>query len=384
MIAAKSAPRLRERFAGLDRCTYLISHSMGAAPLAARDELVAFWEDWSRDGPAAWERWLPAIDDIADGIGALVGAPPGSVGLAPNVSSLQETLASAFDWNGSRNVVVYEQLQFPSLLYVWDAWRRRGAQPICVPSDDGRTISTERILDAIDERTRIVLLSHAYFQSGALVDVAQVAARAHACGALLVVDIYQTAGVVPIDVVSLDIDVAVGGSHKWLCGGPGCGYLYVRPELRELLEPTATGWMAHAAPFAFEPPPMRYAAGSKRFGNGTPPIECYLGARAGHRLIREAGVENIRAHNLALTATILAEADERGIRSPTPRDAAQRTGWIGLDVQDGERLVRELEARRIFVDYRPGCGIRVGPHFYTSAEEIATFFRALDELRARP
>lgn len=380
-MIATTTPLLRERFANLDRCTYLINHSMGAAPLAARDELSAYWEDWSADGPAAWERWLPAVDEIADGIGAIIGAPPGSVGLAPNVSSLQETLASALDWSGERNGVLFEQLQFPSLQYVWDAWRRRGARPVRVASDDGHTIPTSRILDAIDRRTRVVLLSHAYFQSGALVDVAAVAARAHEAGALLIVDVYQTAGVLPLDVVALDIDVAVGGSHKWLCGGPGCGYLYVRPELRETLHPTATGWMAHAEPFAFEPPPMRYASGMKRYGNGTPPMPSYLQARAGHRLIREVGVETIRAHNLALTAQILSEADERRIKTPTPRDASQRTGWIGLDVPDGARLVRELERRRVFVDYRPGCGIRVGPHFYTSSEEIVAFFAALDELR---
>ena len=379
MIAAVK-PRLRERFANLDSCTYLISHSMGAAPLAARDALQTFWNEWSHDGPEAWERWLPAMDDVADGIAALIGAPRGSVGLAPNVSMLQETLASSLDFSGERNGVVYEALQFPSLTYVWDAWRKRGARPVRVPTDDGRTIPTERIAAAIDERTQVVLLSHAYFQSGALVDVAAIAKRAHELGALVIVDVYQTAGVVPVDVVALGADVAVGGSHKWLCGGPGCGYIYVRPELRTRFEPTATGWMAHAAPFAFEPVPMRYADNMKRFGNGTPSVQAYFMARAGHRLIAEAGVDAIRAHNRALTETILAEADARRIESPTPRDPSRRTGWIGLAVQDGERIARELGARRIFVDHRPGCGIRVGPHFYTSAEEIATLFRALDEL----
>ena len=380
-MIATTKPRLRERFANLDDCTYLISHSMGAAPLAARDELVAFWEDWSHDGAEAWERWLPAMDEIANGIGAIIGAPGGSVGLSPNVSTLQETLASCFDWSGERNAVVYEALQFPSLTYVWDAWQRRGARAVRVPTDDGRTIPTERIIAAIDERTKIVLLSHAYFQSGALVDVAPIGKRAHEAGALLAVDVYQTAGVMPIDVRALGIDIAFGGSHKWLCGGPGCGYIYVRPELRAKLEPTATGWMAHAAPFAFEPPPMRYAEGMKRFGSGTPSVQAYMQARPGHKLIREVGTEAIRAHNLALTEMILAEADARRIPCPTPRDPAQRTGWIGLDVKDGDRIVHELSARRIFVDYRPGCGIRVGPHFYTSAEEITRFFEALDELR---
>lgn len=380
-MIAVSKPRLRERFAELDSCTYLISHSMGAAPLAARDALVAFWENWSHDGPEAWERWLPAMDDIADGIGKIIGAPAGSVGLAPNVSSLQETLASALEFNDKRNVVVYEALQFPSLTYVWDAWRRRGAVLRCVPTDDERTIPTQRITGAIDERTRVVVLSHAYFQSGSVVDVAPIAKRARELGALVVLDIYQTAGIVPVDVVALGVDVAVGGSHKWLCGGPGCGYVYVRPELRTHFKPTATGWMAHASPFAFEPAPMRYAEGMKRFGNGTPTIQAYLQARAGHRLIAEVGQPALRAHNLALTELILAEADARRIETPTPRDPSRRTGWIGLAVEGGDRLAQELGRRRIFVDYRPGCGIRVGPHFYTSADEIHAFFRALDELR---
>jgi kynureninase len=380
-MIAVSQPRLRERFAELDSCTYLISHSMGAAPLAARDALVAFWEDWSHDGPEAWERWLPAIDEVADGIGKIIGAPAGSVGLAPNVSSLQETLASALEFSDKRNVVVYEALQFPSLTYVWDAWRRRGALPRCVPTDDGRTIPTQRIIDAIDERTRVVVLSHAYFQSGSVVDVAPIAKRARELGALVVLDIYQTAGVIPVNVRELGVDVAVGGSHKWLCGGPGCGYIYVRPELRSNFEPTATGWMAHASPFAFEPPPMRYAEGMKRFGNGTPTVQAFLQARAGHRLITEVGQPALRAHNLALTELILAEADARRIETPTPRDPSRRTGWIGLALDDGDRLVQELGRRRIFVDYRPGCGIRVGPHFYTSADEIHALFRALDELR---
>ena len=379
-MIAPSPPRLRERFADLDACTHLISHSMGAAPLAARDELVAFWDDWSKEGPAAWERWLPAIDEIAEGIAKIIGAPPGTVGLAPNVSMLQETLASCYAFEGQRNEVVYEALQFPSLTYVWDAWKRRGARLKRVPTDDGRTIPTERLISAITERTKIVVLSHAYFQSGALVDVDPIAARAREVGALVILDVYQTAGIRPVEVGTLGVDVAVGGSHKWLCGGPGCGYIYVRGELRSSFEPTATGWMAHAAPFAFEPAPMRYAEGMKRFGNGTPSVQAYLQARPGHRLILEAGIDAIHAHNVALTEAILGEADARKLRTPTPRDSARRTGWIGLDVPDGERIVAELFARRIFVDYRPGCGIRVGPHFYTGSDEIRTFFRALDEL----
>jgi len=374
------APIRRDRFANLEAATYLISHSMGAAPLAARDALVAYWNDWSHDGPEAWERWLPQIETIADGLSALLGAPTGSIALGPNVSAFQETIASALDFSGERNEIVYEALQFPSLTYVWDAWQRYGARIVRVPSDDGMTIPTERIIAAITERTSLVVLSHAYYVSGALVDVDAVVARAKDVGALVMLDVYQTAGAIPIDLVALDVDMAVGGSHKWLCGGPGCGFLYVRPHLRDRFSPTATGWMAHAEPFAFEAAPMRYAQTMMRYTNGTPSIPAYLVAQPGHDLIASVGMAAIRAQNVALTTLLLDEADARGIRTPTPRDPARRSGWVGLDVPDGARITHALIERRIFVDYRPGCGIRVGPHFYSTADEILTLVRALDEL----
>jgi kynureninase len=354
-----SAPVLRDRFANLEGSTYLISHSMGAAPLAAREALVSYWNDWSQDGPEAWERWLPQIETIAAGIGSLLGAPSGTIALGPNVSAFQETIASALDFSGERCEVVYEALQFPTVTYVWDAWQRHGAHVVCVPSDDGMTIPTERIAAAITERTALVVLSHAYYVSGALVDVAAIVKRARDVGAMVMLD---------------------GGSHKWLCGGPGCGFLYVRADRRMQFAPAATGWMAHAAPFAFEPAPMRYADSMMRYTNGTPSMLAYLVAAPGHALIAAVGLPAIRAHNIALTTLLLAEADARGIRTPTPRDPAKRSGWIGLAVPDGARITQTLIERRIFVDYRPGCGIRIGPHFYTTADEILALFGALDEL----
>ncbi len=375
-----SAPVLRDRFANLEGSTYLISHSMGAAPLAAREALVSYWNDWSHDGPEAWDWWLPQIETIAAGIGSLLGAPSGTIALGPNVSAFQETIASALDFSGERCEVVYEALQFPTVTYVWDAWQRHGARIVCVPSDDGMTIPTERIAAAITERTALVILSHAYYVSGALVDVAAIVKRAREVGAMVMLDVYQTAGVIPIDLEKIDVDFAVGGSHKWLCGGPGCGFLYVRADRRMQFAPTATGWMAHAAPFAFEPAPMRYADSMMRYTNGTPAMLAYLVAAPGHALIAEVGLPAIRAHNIALTTLLLAEADARGIRTPTPRDPAKRSGWIALDVPDGARITRALIERRIFVDYRPGCGIRIGPHFYTTADEILVLFGALDEL----
>jgi kynureninase len=377
-----TAPRLRERFPTLESATYLVSHSMGAPPLGARDALLAYWEAWARNGPEAWEEWLPAIAAVADGIGELIGAPAGSVSLAPNVSLLQAALASALDWSGERNEVVFEALQFPSVTYVWKAWERFGARVASVPSDDGRTMSTERLAAAITEKTAVVVLSHAAYVSGAVIDVPALVARCREVGALFALDVYQTTGVYPYDVTALDVDLAMGGSHKWLCGGPGCGFVYVKPALRASLEPAITGWMAHESPFNFEPAPIRLAWDQHRWNTGTPTIPGYLAAKAGHDAIRELGLAEIRAHNVRLSNKLIEGALERGFTIPTPLDPAKRTGWIGMDFAGADAVVRRLIAERVFVDYRPGCGIRVSPHFYTADAEIDAFFAAVDRLRA--
>lgn len=371
----------REEFPILADSTYLVSHSMGAAPLRARQALEAYWGEWASDGPEAWERWLPRIGEIADGIGAIVGAAPGSVFLGPNVSVLQASIGTCIDFSGERNEVVYESLQFPSLTYVWREWERYGAVNRVIPSDDGRTIPTERIVAAISEKTAIAVISHAYYVSGALAEIETIQDRCRHVGALLCVDAYQTTGVVPYDVRRSDLDIVTGGSHKWLCGGPGCGWLYIKPSLARELCPAVTGWMAHERPFAFEAAPMVYADSVYRFGHGTPTIPGYVVAAPGHEMIRTIGVASIREHNIRLTERIAEMALERNLRVNTPRDPSKRTGWIGIDFDGAESAARKLAARRVFVDFRPNCGIRVGPHFYTTDQEIDGFFDALDAVR---
>jgi kynureninase len=369
--------RWHEEFPILSDSTYLVSHSMGAAPVRARAALEAYWDEWASDGPEAWERWLPRIGEIADGIGAIVGAPAGSVFLGPNVSVLQAAIGSCIDFRGERNEVVYEALQFPSITYVWREWERYGAVNRIVESPDGQTIPTERTVEAITEKTAIAVISHAYYVSGALADVAAIQARCSAVGALLCVDAYQTTGIYPYDVTQWDLDLVTGGSHKWLCGGPGCGWLYVKPSLTDGLRPALTGWMAHERPFAFEPAPVVYAESMYRFGHGTPTIPGYVVAAPGHEMIRSIGVAAIREHNVRLTEKIAAMALERGLRVNTPLDPQRRTGWIGIDFDGAEAASRRLIAKRVFIDYRPNCGIRVSPHFYTGDDDIDAFFTAL-------
>ncbi len=371
----------RDQFPILETATYLVNHSMGAAPLRAKAALESYWNEWATDGPQAWERWLPEIAVVGDGIGSIIGAAPGSVFLGPNVSVLQAALATSLDFRGERNEVVYEALQFPSLTYVWTEWERYGATVRIVGSNDGRTIPTERIVEAITERTQIAVLSHAYYVSGALAEVQAIQAHCRKVGALLCVDAYQTTGTYPYDVTDWDLDIVTGGSHKWLLGGPGCGWIYVKPPLLERFRPAVTGWMAHAAPFAFEDAPIRYASSMYRFGTGTPTIPGYLVAKPGHDLIRSIGVAHIREHNVRLTTKLADMALERHLTVNSPLDPAKRTGWIGIDFEDSERVCHQLIADRVFVDYRPGCGIRVSPHFYTTDEEIDRFFAVLDRLR---
>jgi len=376
-----TVPQMRERFPTLATSTYLVSHSMGAPPLGARAALDAYWSAWAAEGSEAWEAWLPEIAELADNLGRIFGAPPGSTSLAPNVSLLQAAIGSALDFGGDRRGVVIEALQFPTVTYVWDAWRRFGAQIVEVPSDDGRTMSTDRLCEAITEHTAAVVLSHAAYVSGSVIDVVAIGNRCHEMGAIFVLDAYQTTGIYPYDVSQLPVDIVVGGSHKWLCGGPGCGFIYVRPGLRDSLAPAVTGWMAHADPFAFEPAPIRLATSAHRWNTGTPTVPGYFAARAGHDTILEIGLETIRAHNLRLTDKLIEGAQTRGFSVPTPLEHERRTGWIGLDFPGADRATAALIERRVFVDYRPGCGIRVSPHFYTSDDEIETFFRVLDEVR---
>jgi len=375
--------RYRERFPTLADSTYLVSHSMGAAPLAAKDALEEYWNDWARDGPEAWERWLPDIAAIANNLGELIGAPAGTMFLGPNVSALQAALASALRFERPRNEIVYEALQFPSLTYVWTEFGRFGAQVRIVPSDDGRTIETQRIIDAISERTVIAVLSHAYYVSGALCDVRTIQQHCRQTGTLLMVDAYQTTGVYPYDVTEWDLDIVTGGSHKWLCGAAGCGWIYIKPGLLHRFEPAVTGWMAHARPFAFEPAPITYADSMYRWGTGTPTIPGYLVAKPGHDTIKEVGVQNIREHNVRLTSLVAQHALDRRLKVNTPLEPQRRTGWIGIDFEGSADAYKRLIEERVFVDYRPGCGIRVGPHFYTTEQEIEDFFTALDRVRKR-
>jgi kynureninase len=362
----------RGQFPILETTNYLINHSLGAMPRRTYDRLREYAEVWATRGIRAWnEGWWEMPVATGDKVARIIGADPGSVVMHQNVSICQSVILSCFDLRGRRNKIVYEAMNFPSVMYVYEAHAKAaGARIVEVPSDDGITIDTQRMVDAIDDQTLLVPISHVLFKSAYIQDVRPIVEKAHRVGALVVLDCYQSAGTVPFSVKDLNVDFATGGSVKWLCGGPGAGYLYVRPELRETLEPKVTGWMAHRAPFAFEPGEVDYASGIQRFLHGSPAIPTLYAAESGYDLVNEIGVERIRAKSLRQTTRLIELADERGWRVHSPRRAEQRGGSVILDVPRADAVTRELEARHVLVDYRPGAGIRLGPHFFNTDDEV--------------
>lgn len=367
----------RERFPILDRCTYLINNSLGAMPRAVPDSLREFSELWATKGVEAWgEDWLPEVRRVADLLATLIGAPSGTVVVHQNVATLTSMVASALDWSGTRNKVVLTDVEWPSHGYLFDGYRRVGARIVRVPSD-GVHVDTDRLLAAIDEETLLVPVSHVLFRSAFIQDVDAIVRRAHAVGALCLVDGYHATGHMPVDVTAMGCDFYVGGSVKWLCGGPGVGYLFVRPDLAERLRPSEVGWLGHARPFGFEPE-WEPAAGTFGWLGGTPSVPAVYSAREGYAVIAEVGPARIRATSKRLTARLVEGALERGVGVRTPLDAERRAGSVTLDLgEETEAASRRLIDAGIIVDYRPGAGIRVGPHFFNTLDECDRLLHAL-------
>ena len=374
----------RAEFPILATCTYLVSHSLGAMPSGARAELQRYADEWERRGVRAWhEGWWEVGRTTGDLLAPVLGVRAGTVSMHQNVAVALGVIASCYDFAGPRNRVVLSAAEFPSNLYLFEAWRRFGAEVVVVPAPDPVHPPTEALLEAIDERTALVPFSYVLFRSSALQDAAAIVERARRVGAHVIADVYQAAGTVPLALDELGVEYAVGGSVKWLCGGPGAGYLYVRPDLAPRLAPAMVGWAAHARPFAFEVGPIDYAGAPERFQSGTPNVPALYAARAGYRIVAEVGVARIRQRSLELTRRLLDHARARGYGVNTPEADDRRGGTVTLDVPAAEAVTSELIARGVIVDHRPGAGIRLAPHFYSTEAEIDHALAVLDELVAR-
>lgn len=375
--------RYRDEFPILQRTTYMISNSLGAMPRGVYDSAREFCDIWATRGVCAWEeKWWEMARAVGDEIGAIMNAPPGSVSLQLNVTGCQAVIASCFDFKGPRNKIVYSDMNFPSIMYFWEAQQSRGARVHMVRTDDGIHVPTERLVDAIDEQTLLVPISHVVFRSAYIKDAKAIIEKAHRVGAYVVLDCFQSLGTVPVDIQALNADFAVGGVLKWLCGGPGTSYLYVRPDLGKKLEPKLTGWFAHEHPFDFEIGANKYSDPPFRFMQGTTNVPGFYTALPGLRIIREAGVQRIREKSKKMTARLVELADQRGWKVNAPRNPELRGGTVAIDMPNSYEVCQELLKRDVLVDYRPKAGVRFSPHFYNTMEEIDRAIHTVDEILA--
>ena len=376
MNSSKSRQRdpllaFREEFPILENTNYLASNSLGPMPRSVPGKLAEYARDWGELGVKAWARgWWEKPVDVGNEIAPLINAGDGEVVMMPNVTIAQTAVLSAIDFPKERDTVVMTELDFPSVRYAYAEMAKRfGARVVVVRSEDGLTIDRDELLAAIDERTRIVAVSHVLFKSAYLMDADAICRRAHEMGALVSLDSFHAVGIIPVDVKRSNVDFLTGGVLKWLCGGPGACFLYINPNVRDRLRPALTGWQAHSRPFAFEET-MEYTSGAFRWLNGTPVIPALYAAAEGPKILRRAGIDAIREKSLRLTSRLIELADARGYGVNAPRDPARRGGTVAVDVPHGYEVTQHLLSQNILVDYRAGAGIRIAPHFFTREEEL--------------
>jgi kynureninase len=373
----------RDEFPILERTNYLISNSLGPMPRTVPGRLAEYAGRWDEMGVRAWASgWWEMPVDTGDRIAPLMNAEAGSVAMIPNVTIAQAAVFSALDFSGDRDTVVMTDMDFPSVRYMYEEFAKKfGARIVVVRSDDGISIDQDRLLAAIDERTRLVAISHVLFKSAFINDADAICRRAHEMGALVSLDAFHSVGIIPVDVQQSGVDFLTGGVLKWMCGGPGGCFLYVAPRIRDTLAPAITGWQAHARPFAFEDR-MEYAEGSFRWLNGTPVIPALYAATEGPAILLRAGIDAIREKSVRQTSHLIDLADARGYKVSAPRDSARRGGTVAIDVPHGYEVAQVLLSRDVLVDYRVGAGIRAAPFFFNTDEEVEGLVAAIDEILA--
>lgn len=382
---------IRKEFPILEQCIYLISNSLGAVPRKAKDYLESFYSMWAEEGVSAWEReWWDISQKVGNQVASLLGAGRDEVTMAANATlchwiALSTQFKAAQAGKDKRDRIIMTEHDFPSVLYAVKRISDFTGWEIEVIESHGQPgIDAEAVLQKIDERTLFVATSHVYFKSAYIQDIKRIASKAREAGALTLIDGYHAPGVIPVDVKQLDVDFYIGGCLKWLCGGPGNAFLYVRPELADKLEPHLTGWFAHREPFLFSRD-MNYTQGSYRFMSGTPPIPCLYAARAGLEIVQEIGVPEVRKKSLALTRLILDEIQKRDFQLFTPAEENLRAGSVSFGLPHVFAVKQALSQRGVKVDFRKGEGkepdiLRIGPHFYSKEEEIEILFKEIEAI----
>jgi kynureninase len=371
----------RDEFPILSRSVYMISNSLGAMPRGAARSLAEYAEMWATRGVRAWEeRWWELASEVGTLVGAIIGAPPGSVSMHENVTTAEAVALSCLRPEGRRRTILCTAMDFPSMVYLYRAQRDLGFELKVVEALDDLSVPAERLAAAIDDSTLAVAFSHVLFRSSYIVDPTPVVERAHEVGAVVILDGYQSAGIVPVDVTSMGVDFFVGGCLKWLCGGPGNAFLYAAPWVRQRMRPRLTGWVARTRPFAFEIEDDDLRMDGLGMMNGTPAIPAYYAAIPGLEIIKAIGVDRIRATSKALTARLLSLVDQHGYRTVAARDPERLAGTVAVDVPDARHIARALKARDYVIDYRPQVGIRVSPHFYNRLDEIDALMAELTRI----
>jgi kynureninase len=361
----------RAEFPILSRSVYMISNSLGAMPRKTADYLAEYAHTWATRGVRGWEdRWWEMPIEVGNRVARIIGAPPGTVSMHENVTSAHMTALSCIRPAGERTRIVCSAMDFPSMIYLYRAQQRYGFDVHVVPASADLSVATERMVDAIDRRTAVVAVSHVLFRTSYIMDAAAIAARARDAGATMILDTYQSAGIIPLDATALGVDIVVGGCLKWLCGGPGNAFMYSRPDRLAAFQPSFTGWLSRRTPFAFEADDEARRDDAMRMMNGTPSIPAYYAALAGLEIIEEVGVARIREHSVRLTAHLLSLVDRYGFTSVASRDANRLAGTVAVNVADAPLVARTLKSREFLVDYRPPVGIRISPHFYNTQDEI--------------
>jgi kynureninase len=363
--------RWRDEFPILARSVYMISNSLGAMPRQTARNLADYAETWATRGVRAWEeRWWEMPIEVGDKIARIIGAPQGTVSMHENVTTAQLVALSSLRPSGARKRIVCSAMDFPSMIYLYRAQQAAGFELRIVPAEDDLTVSTDRMLEAIDETTAVVAFSHVLFRTSYIMDADAIVRRARHVGASSILDTYQSAGIIPVDVEALGVDFAVGGCLKWLCGGPGTAFLYTRPELLAKAKPSFTGWLSHEHPFDFDTGDVAMRGDAMHMMNGTPSIPAYYAALAGLDIISAVGVDRIREASKAMSARLLALVDDYGFTSAASRDPDRLAGTVAINVPDAPLVSRTLKARDFIVDYRPPVGVRISPHFYNTMDEI--------------
>lgn len=369
----------RQEFPGLKKNTYLNTVSLGQLSRRSRSAVNRFMDLWEERGASAWySYWLKEVDGLRREFARLIGASVDEVAILPNISSALAAVSYSLDFEQRKRVVSCE-LDFPTITHHFLAQKSRGVEAHILPSPDQIGVPLEAFEEAVNEDTALVATCRVYFTSGYIQDIQAISAMAHRKGALCLVDDYQGTGQIPIDVKSAGVDFLVTGGLKWLIGGPGVAYLYVRRELIPQLEPRVAGWFGHRRQFDFDPYTLEFRDDAQRFEAGTPSVAAVYAAKAGLEIINEIGPNNLRARTAFLNQDLVARLKARGLTLRIPGDPEKQAGITILEVPDPMGITRDLSDRHIIVDKRPGA-VRIAPYFYNTVEENEMIVDALDEI----